>query len=270
MSELDSGYILQVGEQGAPRLDVLNAVHGKYSQQFLEYVGLHHSMVAMEVGCGTGQMALWLAQQASTGKIIALDSSAEQVAVARQKATTAGLRNMDFHAVPIEQFSLRPESVDLIYCRYLLLHLQDPRSALAQFWRWLKPGGVVVCEEPTISTGFCYPHSEAYAHSRKLLLRLSQLRGLDFEIGLKLQGILSSLLFVDVDLQFVQPILKDQYQRQLLSMLVQECADQYINHQLSTKEELQTLILELNELVADPDFVIGFPRTTQIKAYKPL
>jgi SAM-dependent methyltransferase len=46
-----------------------------------------------------------------------------------------------------------PESVDLAYCRFLLVHVLEPRAVLRQMAAALRPGGYLLAQEPITSAG---------------------------------------------------------------------------------------------------------------------
>jgi len=56
-------------------------------------------------------------------------------------------KNHDLNARAVADCSnipLRSASVDLIFCRFVLEHLEDPAAAMREFFRVLKPGGTAV------------------------------------------------------------------------------------------------------------------------------
>lgn len=99
--------------------------------------------VVLDVGCGTGSLALRLAPRAAT--IHGLDISSEMVRIARGKARAEGVANVSFHVGSLDAFELfQPESLDGV-CAYSLLHLvEDLPAALARIHRLLRPGGFFV------------------------------------------------------------------------------------------------------------------------------
>lgn len=56
------------------------------TQEFIRSAGLSDNISILEIGCGTGEMAAWLAQQFPMGKILATDINAEQLIVAEKTA----------------------------------------------------------------------------------------------------------------------------------------------------------------------------------------
>ncbi len=98
----------------------------------------------LDVGCGTGSLALVLASSAAA--VHGLDVSPEMTRIARAKAAAAGVTNVTFHTGPIDDSfrALGDGSVD-VSCAYSLLHLVDDRPAtLARMFRLLRPGGWLV------------------------------------------------------------------------------------------------------------------------------
>jgi arsenite methyltransferase len=99
--------------------------------------------VVLDVGCGTGSLALRLAPSAAT--IHGLDISSEMLRIARGKAEAAAVANVSFHVGSLDSCELfEPESLDGV-CAYSLLHLVDDLPAvLGRIRRLLRPGGFFV------------------------------------------------------------------------------------------------------------------------------
>ncbi len=102
------------------------------------------SDVILDIGCGTGSLALRLA--ASGGQIHGLDYSSAMIDIAKAKATAQHVDNVTFHLGSFDESftALGPASLDGIWAGSLL-HLVDDRSAvLQQIYRLLKPGGFFI------------------------------------------------------------------------------------------------------------------------------
>lgn len=100
--------------------------------------------VLLDIGCGTGSLALRLAPLAA--EVHGLDVSGEMIRIAREKTAKAGVSNVTFHEGAFdERFdALGPQSLDGV-CAYSLLHLvADRQAALTQVFSLLKPGGFFV------------------------------------------------------------------------------------------------------------------------------
>ena len=100
--------------------------------------------VVLDIGCGTGSLALRLA--GSAAEVHGLDVSSEMIRIARARAEASRDTNVHFHVGPFDGSfeAFEPESLDGI-CAYSLLHLLDDRAeALFHIHRLLKPGGFFV------------------------------------------------------------------------------------------------------------------------------
>ncbi len=100
--------------------------------------------VVLDIGCGTGSLALRLAP--SGAHIHGLDVSSEMVRIANGKAADQGQQNVTFHTGPFDErfTALEDGSLDGI-CAYSILHLMEDRdAALKQIHRLLKPGGFFI------------------------------------------------------------------------------------------------------------------------------
>ena len=100
--------------------------------------------VVLDIGCGTGSLALRLA--GSAAEVHGLDISSEMTRIANGKARAQEVENVTFHTGAFDETfrAFEAESLDGI-CAYSLLHLVDDRSAaLAQIFRLLKPGGFFI------------------------------------------------------------------------------------------------------------------------------
>lgn len=98
----------------------------------------------VDLGCGTGQYTLKLAEAYPDAKITALDLSTSELNYARKRAEDAGL-DIAFRRAAAEKTSLPDGSADLV-TSYILLHEMPPhaiKSVFAEAYRLLQPGGHV-------------------------------------------------------------------------------------------------------------------------------
>ena len=96
----------------------------------------------LDVGCGTGTLALALDSRVGTGEIYGIDASPEMIEVARKKATQSGA-TIDFQVALIEAIPFPDATFDLVTSSLMLHHLPDDlkRRGLAEIRRVLKLDG---------------------------------------------------------------------------------------------------------------------------------
>jgi SAM-dependent methyltransferase len=96
----------------------------------------------LDAGCGTGDSAIYMAQQAPGAEVVALDASTASLAVARQRAQARGLTNVQtVNASLLELPRLGLGSFDYVVCSGVLHHLPDPPAGLRALVDVLQPDG---------------------------------------------------------------------------------------------------------------------------------
>jgi 2-polyprenyl-3-methyl-5-hydroxy-6-metoxy-1,4-benzoquinol methylase len=84
-------YVLPTGKDDASRLDVIHAVYGPVSLRALTAAGIDTATRAADIGCGTGTVTRWMAEQmGAAGRVDGIDIAPEQIEVARATAPGAG------------------------------------------------------------------------------------------------------------------------------------------------------------------------------------
>jgi SAM-dependent methyltransferase len=95
-----------------------------------------------EVGCGTGQMSLYLAR--ADREIVALDLSREALRLGAAAARRYVTDKVTFVEADLTRLPLRDGAFDLVYCSGVLHHTADPRAAFGHIVGAAKPGGLIV------------------------------------------------------------------------------------------------------------------------------
>jgi SAM-dependent methyltransferase len=96
----------------------------------------------LELSAGAGDTGFEIARLlGDDGRLISTDFAAEMVEVARRRAGELGLLNVEFRIIDAERIALADDSVDGVVCRYGYMLMADPRRALAETRRLLRPGG---------------------------------------------------------------------------------------------------------------------------------
>ena len=107
----------------------------------------------VDLGCGTGQLSLPLAQCGA--RVLAIDVSAAMVGRLQANARERGISNVEGLDIPIEDLSLPSGSVDLVVTSYALHHLRDADKSLvvSAAYQWLRPGGTLVVADMMFGRG---------------------------------------------------------------------------------------------------------------------
>ena len=102
----------------------------------------------LDVGVGFGN-SLWnLDQQFHPKKIIALDIDPQVLIAAEDQARRCDA-DVEFLECNAMQIKLPSNSVDMLFCHQTFHHIVDHDAAINEFFRVLKPGGVLLFAEST-------------------------------------------------------------------------------------------------------------------------
>lgn len=110
--------------------------------------------VILDVGCGWGWSFKLLDEYFSPTQMIGVDVDRKLLSVSAKRTKKLGL-NVDFIHGTSCDLPIADTSVDMIFCHQTFHHLVDHDSAIKEFHRVLKPGGVLFFAEST----------RAYIHS---------------------------------------------------------------------------------------------------------
>jgi SAM-dependent methyltransferase len=107
----------------------------------------------IEIGCGTGSLAL--AMSPFAGHVHAIDISPEMVRIADEKKDAQGATNVTFHVGVLDGSApFEPGEFDAAWA-YSILHLVDDRRAtLEKIFELLAPGGVLVSSNVCLGGGW--------------------------------------------------------------------------------------------------------------------
>ena len=99
-------------------------------------------MEVLEIGCGTGSTAI--AHAPYVGHIRATDISDRMIAIAKEKAAAAGVQNVTFEALAVEELDVASESVDAVLALSFLHLVEDKAAVIGRIHDMLRPGGIFV------------------------------------------------------------------------------------------------------------------------------
>lgn len=153
----------------------------------------------LDAGCGVGHVAIRMASKGLN--VVGIDVVSNHVQWAKHNVQSHGfeaaitLHLMDYHHLN----SLADDSFDGVYTMETLVHASEPERALEEFFRVIKPGGVITLHE--------YDHPDFKKYPKDLLESLKQIdkiASMPLE-GMAFQGSLPRMLkeqgFFDVQVE---------------------------------------------------------------------
>lgn len=103
----------------------------------------------LEIGCGRGAMSFWLASQLPRPKqVVGADFSPEAIRLARRLTDTSPELPLTWSVEDIQAIRQPDASFDFVLSCETIEHVPDPRKALRELARVLRPGGRLLLTFP--------------------------------------------------------------------------------------------------------------------------
>jgi SAM-dependent methyltransferase len=122
--------------------------------EFARWLDLRPGLGVLEIACGTGGVALRLAQRHAVS-VVGMDVNGSAVLAATQRAKHSGagdrVRFQQGDADAALPFA--SDSFDAVFCNDAINHFSDRRRCLAEWNRVLRPGGRCLYTDPIVVTG---------------------------------------------------------------------------------------------------------------------
>ena len=126
----------------------------------------------LEMGCGTGQMSLYLAR--ADRIVVGADLTRASLILGAAAAKRFALGRVQFVETDLQHPGLRAGAFDVVYSSGVLHHTPDPRAAFAQIARLVRPGGFIIL-------GLYNTFARLPLRARRVIARWSGFRWIPFD-----------------------------------------------------------------------------------------
>jgi SAM-dependent methyltransferase len=236
MTRTLTAYSLETGAADGDRLGILNHFYNPGSRRFLRQVGARepHVRNVLEVGCGQGQMAHFLAREGC--RVVGIDLSEAQLAIARSTAPAGSA--CTFVCTSADQLDALGGPFDLIYSRFLLQHVPDPVAVLNAMAAQLAPGGTLAVEDALVSAFRAIPEATLPEPSQDWWYALGDAIGASYRFPESLPQAVRELGLEFVYFDSHQPVTFDvaAVQMQLLGM--DQIAGAYLKYGIADAQQI--------------------------------
>jgi ubiquinone/menaquinone biosynthesis C-methylase UbiE len=261
-------YALATGPAAVRRLLALHNIYAPAGRRVLIRAGLRPGMRVADFGCGIGAVTRMLAELVGpAGSVTEIDANGAQLDQARLICGGAGLTNTSFVEADACATGLPLGSFDLVYCRFLLLHLADPAACLREMRDVLEPGGIIVVEDGDLASATSLPPTALNAFA-DLFTRLGPTRGLDYSLARNLYHMVKAAGFSDPEIEIHQPAMSHGENRFLLKWSVEEAGPAFVSAGLITAHQLEGVLTAMQAATEDPGVLILAPRMSLVWAQK--
>lgn len=260
-------YALSVGKADEERLEILNDVYNPFTRIIL-HRELKPGMSVLDVGCGIGIVSCEIAKLVGpSGKVTCVDISQEQLNLARSRAENQGLANIEFICLSAYDLDKLDRQYDVIYNRFLLMHVKDPIVILKKYLSLLNEGGLLFLEEGQGAKSLdCYPQKvEAIDRYSQLVEKQFEVYKTDLFIGRRLFSELQKLGCVIKSMDLAHPILRTSREKSLLRLGIQSKIPHLKQEDAQDAKATCCLLLDLE---ARDDVCIAYHEIVQVVAKK--
>ncbi len=258
-------YVLATGDAGADRLHVVHLVHGADTADLFRRLGDLRGKQIADIGCGIGAVSCFLAKVVGEeGKIWGIDQSEGQIAHAKQNAAKQGLQNTRFQTANAYATGLPKEAFDIAFCRFVLMHTQEPQRILTEMLSLLKPGGWLVVEDGDFTTPSSLPVVPAVERVMHYYRLAGQAQNADFEIGKHLHKMVIEAGANEVQARLVQPAYLTGIEKRLPAWTLEEVQPYLLQHGLATETEIAETLQEVEQVIQDESHLMTMVRVTQV------
>jgi len=126
----------------------------------------------VEIGCGTGQMSLFLARAERI--VVGADLTRASLKLGADAARRFGLDRVQFVETDLTLPGLKDGAFDIVYAAGVLHHLPDPRSGFDRIVRLVRPGGRII-------VGLYNSYARLPLRLRRLIARTTDYRFIPFD-----------------------------------------------------------------------------------------
>jgi len=201
--ELDTYYRdhwLHVEEDRMARYEAMFQWRDGY-EALIAPAAIGTGQVVADYGCGPGGLAVELARRVGpSGRVLAVDINRDFLARTRALCDEQGLgdrvdaRQMEGERIPVDD-----ADVDRVVCKNVLEYVPDPEATVREFYRIVKPGGIVHVSDSDWGGVVLEPLGERFT-------RLMSAASVAFRtplIARRLYGMFRSAGFEDVRVQVI-------------------------------------------------------------------
>lgn len=213
---------------------------------------LRPGLKVLEVGCGPGTIAFQVCPHLRpTGYLIGVDISHKTLQRAFSSAISQRVLNIEFIRGTAYDLPFRDSHFDVVYCRHLLMHLEDITKATREFIRVARHGGQLIVLEGDIETWNHYPRFPAWEG----LFQIVRQRLGTGTVGRQLWTIFNDLGLVNVQIAGIANVATgDDFKNHLIKWLeaFQSSRDYLIKTNVCNENMLENALSEGYKLLHHP------------------
>ncbi|MEM7445238.1 MAG: methyltransferase domain-containing protein [Pseudomonadota bacterium] len=186
--ENEDGYVLSRTVSEYERLRDQALVWAPLTDRVLKAAGLAEGMTALDAGCGPGEVMRLMARIVGPdGSVTGVDIDPHVGAYGIERLREEENGDFHFHAANLlDGESVPGAPFDLVYCRFLLLHMDDPVEMVRRLAALTKKGGTLVAMDYVMDTMRVAPSDPVLERGMEILNGTLSAAGRPLDAGVRL------------------------------------------------------------------------------------
>jgi ubiquinone/menaquinone biosynthesis C-methylase UbiE len=161
-----------IDERNPERQQLLAQVLNPLTQQVLARLPAIPDASCLDLGCGQGNTTRFLADLLRPAVCVGLEYDASLVEYAMTRPDNPP--SVRFQQGDATRLAFADASFDVVFCRYLLIHMADPMRVVREMMRVVRPGGYAIAFEGDFAIELSHPACDALVSLNKIWQGLFQ------------------------------------------------------------------------------------------------
>jgi SAM-dependent methyltransferase len=256
----------------AERLRIQARAWHEQAEALLDVIGIQPGWRCADIGCGAvGHLELLSRRVGPEGQVIGVDIDPVLASEAWTFVAKEKLRNVEIQIADMYDTGLPDEYFDLVHLRFVLCVVAgDTLRVRDELLRLTRPGGLVVLEEPDLSSWNCFPMIPAWQRLKAALTEAFRRDNCDLNFGSQVFGFLRDAGLKEVKARAAALAVQDgsPYMKTLLTF-VELARHRLRGHELMTDAEMDVALEECRAHLAEPSTFVAMPLLIQVWGRKP-
>jgi ubiquinone/menaquinone biosynthesis C-methylase UbiE len=260
---LADSYVLGNLDNEIARLEIQSTFFEPLTRRTLLKAGIREGMKCLDVGCGSGSVTRLMAHLVGKkGLVIGLDIDEKYLQYCRSSQQPANT-NFVLDDICNSNLDNEKENFDIIYSRFMFVHLKDARKAVQSMKHFIKKGGAVIIEEldHAPDSWLCYPENQSVNTLMEIYVTLVRKAGGDPFAGRKIYPLLVEESF-DTSIECNSPCLLMGHEpyNTLGWRIAESLKPQILNYGILSEKEYAKLYQDLQQLSMDNKSFVTYAR----------
>jgi len=251
------------------RLGIQSAIFENETRRTLKLAGIKSGMHCVDIGCGYGDVSFMMAKLVGqNGSVIGIDAKKNVIEACKERAKKENATNVRFLVGDIYDNRLDNNSFDFVFSRFLFQHLAEPKKALNEMIKLVKPRGIIAAEENDHGIWLSYPPSPGFEKLRRVYIDLLRSYSCDELIARKLYGLfLNAGLNANVGAYSICIPMREPFN--VMGILLAKVLKPKIRKaKLMSEKELRQMISELKKYAKTKDGLALYALTFRVWGHK--